>query len=720
MCSIVRLSCVLVGTLFAGLPCLVSEPATADSGCLNAAFRAGPSVSLPDCRAYEQVSLLDKNGYDILVDHPPGLGGVPPFIEAAPDGGSIDYFGYGATAGSLSSLSHLLESTFLGRREAGGWSALPLDFPEVNVTGNGGGTINRVRAVVPTQLDQPIVVSDQPLATGTPEAAELQLPNLFRRSPDGSYALLTTYAPPEAQLGSYHLLEPVGVSSDATQVLFVANATLTPDAPPPGANTPLLYDWTAGTTSFIGRLEDGTPAFASRALPYGNPISADGSRIFWEGSPTEGSPVQIYVRTGVSTIQASKSQRSTPDPNGPQPAEFQWASTDGSRVFFLSAEELTDRARTGTADSSSDLYEYDVASGHLADLSGDANPLDVASGAGVQGVLGISADGTGVYFVASGQLVPGQGVDGSPNLYLSRKGVPPTFIATLSPEDSHDWVEASSRIGEEGGPPGGAYVTPDGGYLAFSSIAPLTGYDNRDVASGLPDSEIFLYDAQTATLACASCDPAGSRPIGNTVLGNPYLDGYIPRDMSDTSPAGVRLFFDSPDPLTPGSANGHEKVFEYEGGRVLLISSGKGSTDDFFADASETGDDVFFTTRSQLVAQDRDQLIDLYDARVRGGFPAPITSSGCSGDDCQGTPSGAPSFEADASALYSGASVSQIPTGVAPPRARPLTRSQRLAQALRACRRAARDRHRRARCESAARRHYGHQAVRTQSKGRAK
>ncbi len=158
----------------------------------------------------------------------------------------------------------------------------------------------------------------------------------------------------------------------------------------------------------------------------------------------------------------------------------------------------------------------------------------------------------------------------------------------------------------------------------------------------------------------------------------------------------------------------------YEAGQVLLISGGKSSTDDFFADASETGNDVFFTTRSQLVAQDQDQLIDLYDARVGGGFPAPSSSSPCSGDDCQGAPSGAPTFEADASALYSNASVPPAQARAKPPRAKRLTRSQLLAQALRACRRTTRNRHRRASCESVARRHYGHRAVRIQSKRRAK
>ncbi len=315
MCSVVRFGLMIAGALLAGLSCFVSEPAIADSGCPNAAFSAGPSVSLPDCRTYEQVSLPGKNGYDILVDHPQGLGGVPPFIEAAPDGSSIDYFSYGATSGSL---SHLLESMFLGRREASGWSALPLDLPDFNVTNNGGGTGNRELVAVPTHLDQPVARSDQPLAPGAPTEVG-GIGNLFLRRPDGSYALLTPYAPPEAQLGGYTQLEPIGISNDAGQVLFDANATLTPDAPRPGEGAaPLLYDWAGGATTFVGRLEDGTPAFESAALSFGNPISADGSHIFWEGIPTESAPVQVYMRTGGSTIQVSKSQRSTADPNGPQ------------------------------------------------------------------------------------------------------------------------------------------------------------------------------------------------------------------------------------------------------------------------------------------------------------------------------------------------------------------------------------------------------------------
>ena len=49
-----------------------------------------------------------------------------------------------------------------------------------------------------------------------------------------------------------------------------------------------------------------------------------------------------------------------------------------------------------------------------------------------------------------------------------------------------------------------------------------------------------------------------------------------------------------------------------------------------------SGRDVFFTTADQLVGQDTDTDIDIYDARVDGGFPAPALSPSCSGDACQG------------------------------------------------------------------------------------
>ena len=91
------------------------------------------------------------------------------------------------------------------------------------------------------------------------------------------------------------------------------------------------------------------------------------------------------------------SETGTPD----EGAKYQGAAENGSRVFFTANAGLT-------AESSSkgtDLYEYDLESDVLRDLSVDHD----SGGAGVAGFIGSSADGSHVYFVARGQLVPGQG-----------------------------------------------------------------------------------------------------------------------------------------------------------------------------------------------------------------------------------------------------------------------------------------------------------------------
>jgi hypothetical protein len=130
---------------------------------------------------------------------------------------------------------------------------------------------------------------------------------------------------------------------------------------------------------------------------------------------------------------------------------------------------------------------------------------------------------------------------------------------------------------------------------------------------------------------------------------------------------------------------------------------------------SASGSDIFFATRTALVQQDTDELGDLYDARIDGGFPAP-TEPACSGEACQGSPSPLPSFPPAASSTSPAAgNLVPPPITVAPstepkPKAKPkeLTRAQKLAKALKACR--GRPRKRRAVCESQARKRYGTKA----------
>jgi WD40-like Beta Propeller Repeat len=389
-------------------------------------------------------------------------------------------------------------------------------------------------------------------------------------------------------------------------------------------------------------------------------------------------------------------------------------------------------------------------------------------------VLGASHDGSYVYFVANSMLAQGatqgacsnrnteESASAACNLYEYHDGEI-TFITTLGEDDEHDWNQASNGIGSLT-----ARVSPDGRFVTFMSDRSITGYDNRDANSGKPDMEVYLYDSMSRRLVCASCNLTGSRPVGAgakeftnsgkeprpnivAVLKDDYgperwiaanLPGgnwlgsygealYQPRALSD----GGRVFFNSLDALVPQDVNGQEDVYEFEpqgtggctassvtfnqesGGCVGLVSAGTSPEESGFLDASEGDGDVFFLTASRLTSQDYDTSLDIYDAHecsvsvpcVAQPVPAPVCGSG---DSCKAAPSLQPSvFGAPASATFAGAGnvVGSSSTPTVKPRSS--TRAQRLARALRACRK--KPKRKRTSCEKQARRRYGARTART-------
>jgi hypothetical protein len=169
-------------------------------------------------------------------------------------------------------------------------------------------------------------------------------------------------------------------------------------------------------------------------------------------------------------------------------------------------------------------------------------------------------------------------------------------------------------------------------------------------------------------LACASCSPQGVPPNGNS-LSPPSVTTFdaAPGWESPTQQQRYllndgRLFFVSENTALLPEAGAIEKyegteieknnqfyvgydrnVFEYEPSGVgscrgahacLYLISSPGAGPSQFVDASENGNDVFFTTRSQLVPQDGDDAVDMYDARVDGGF-SPLSQPPCGGEACR-------------------------------------------------------------------------------------
>ncbi len=102
-------------------------------------------------------------------------------------------------------------------------------------------------------------------------------------------------------------------------------------------------------------------------------------------------------------------------PEPAQPALFQRATPDGSKVLFFSDAKLTTEGTSGGG--ARDLYRYDTDSGDLTDLMAVAGKI--AKGLGV---LGASDDGSRVYFAAFGDGLAAGAPDGQTNIYLWRDG----------------------------------------------------------------------------------------------------------------------------------------------------------------------------------------------------------------------------------------------------------------------------------------------------------
>ncbi len=668
-------------------------PAAAGAdACSNAAFRVGSSAHLPDCRAYEQVSPTIKNGLDAIpdIEEEPGfVGGFFPAQASQAEGVSGETsFAYQSSGAFAGTEANELPNAYIATRRDGEWQTQAIAPPTPQPT---------LAAVFFLSYDfgpdlSQVVVST-PLQR-LPEGTSDEVVNLYHREiPEGSYSLVSApplINPPTGCVVCIHKHERAfsGASGNFQHVLFEAMETLLPGAP---EGVESLYENADGQIRLVGILPDGTVAqgpsaagaglevsYSSsfgrfRASDVNHAISQDGARVFFKAGADEGIPdpaqkmgmTELYERVeGSKTVEISAPAKgATPENPTAEPAQFWAASTDGELVFFTTSAELTTQSNTGPANAGQDLYRYNTKTEELVDLTVDDS--DKSTGAGVLGVAGASEDGAYVYFVAAGQLVNGQGIDGQPNLYLSHENQQThareiSFIATLNNADERVWtsVPASSE----------SYVTPDGLHLAFMSVNSLTGYDNEDqnIKEQL-DSEVYEYGAtvnqangqlEDGQLVCASCDPSGRRPVGGAFTGvlimhetsnTPF---YQHRVLSDD---GRRLFFSSPDPLVPGlSAGSHTAIFEYENGGVQLIASPSTGTNDLFLDASPSGNDVFFATRDQLTPSDKDNLVDIYDARVEGGLPTAEPPPQCGGSACQGPPSVAPALPIDTSALFSG------------------------------------------------------------------
>lgn len=614
-----------------------------------------PAVAtLPD-RAYEQVTPPDKGAGDPL--------SLTGFHHVSVSGERVFFQADGAFKGG----DFALEANYLAERGSGSWSTAPIE-PRVPRRPEGG----TYWAFTPDLSEGLLTTGDVPDLVPDDN---LGIEDIYLRDQtSGSLRLVTTQPP--VSPGFRPLV--FGSTNDLRHVIFTRNEDTVyfPDEP----DSPNVYhaDVAEGEMRLVSIIPDDSTADPDDEMPApeaapgsgltdsdpanGRLISQDGSRIFFtaldrndvlstlDSGPANGA--QLYARVNVGTAEARTLHVSAPEPGASDPSGRTWAawfrgaSADGSKVFFTSCERLTADSTADTSGAVSDgqdwcppdrgtradLYLFNLeangGSGDLVDLT-TADP----TGADVLGFVGASRDGSRAYFVATGTLDAGA-VAGEPNLYLWEEGSGIRLIATLSAADGDVSLGDPSRSTEAKD----SRLTPDGRYLAFASKARLApGFDNAG------HSQVYLYDAVADELECASCAGAGPASADATLKNQSGVGGhhFSPLfEKQNLTDDGAHLFFEAGDALVGGDANGEVDVYEYDtaSGKLGLVSSGTGDGPSAFVGASASGDDAFFTTRERLVGWDRDGAVDIYDARVGGGFPEPPDAAPDCGLDCQGPP----------------------------------------------------------------------------------
>jgi hypothetical protein len=690
--------------------------------CGNEQLRAeNRSVELPDCRAYEQVTPVFKNGGAVER----GLFIGP--TEAAADGSHVIGISIQGFEGTQSSTGQRRAEgdPYEFARSATGWVTTPMAPPAAPDPANPGAVWTPMNTNYAYNPDTQTALFSGPAAPAGQD-------DFYLRQASGAFSGIGPATPP-ATGETGPVASIAGASRDETSFTYTLAEPVQQwpfDGTKRGAAT--LYEYAAagsepelvGVTGGVGARSlvsvCGTKGGGQSNTRYGS-LSADGRVAFFTalkcstgsgenaGVKVAGNELLARIAGDETLLLSGRAASGCGGSCASSPvsaAEFQGASEDGSIAYFTSAQQLIDGASEDEAASAEDngcagaagpngcnLYMYDFnlpAGERLVDVSaGDV------SGAGpqVQGVMAISSDGSHVYFVAGGVLAAnGNGQDqtaqkGANNLYVyERDGSYPeghvAFIAQLPNADARQWDEGTALEGVN------SNVTPTGEFFVFESYGALTADQTR----GLGPAQIYRYDARSGELARVSAGVRGYNDNGNAGVADARL--ARPRDYRldpSMSNNGEYVFFESPTGLTPGALNNvrigvdvvggevdyAENVYEWHAGRVYLISDGLDTgafgagvahSDVHLIGSDASGENVFFTTADQLVAADTDTQVDVYDARVDGGFVAPVEQQGCLEADCRGAGPLAPLLGQPLSGSFQGAGNAPVAVPPAKPK----------------------------------------------------
>jgi Tol biopolymer transport system component len=398
----------------------------------------------------------------------------------------------------------------------------------------------------------------------------------------------------------------VGASADGLEVFFVTAEQISSED---NDSSDDIYerDLSSGKTHLVSAPAAGCASCEPEAFPFFNGISADGQRLFFASSgklsPADSdTAIDIYARDlpgGPTELVSAGSGACQPacGNDSSEDAVFAGSSSDGSKVFFETAESLAE----AEGDGGNDVYERAGGATTLVSPGTEDKPANIARESGTFRPA-ISADGGKVFFQTTEALL----------------------ADSDSANDVYEYSSGSVRLVTPNGCTGGGCgstfdaLTPDGSVLSFSSEEQLVAADE--------DSSPDIYAVTTsggppvlASGGALSCSPGCGNEDSPAVFNRMSSDGEV-------------IVFNSAEKLTgvDGDADSDLFAHDLEPAETEIVSAPglcplTGGCDVGFAGASASASKVFFLSAERLDPEDKDLEVDLYE-RDRGASVTRLVS----------------------------------------------------------------------------------------------
>ncbi len=604
------------------VPKLVAEAGASAGGCPNEGLRTGLSARLPDCRAYEQLSPVEKYGSQEPFQYGTELNlgwrfsedGESALLEATPvnwvpgaSGGGSPYLfsrlagkGWGLTAGSP-------------QPETGLENVRP-ELYNAAVT-----QVAFEAKYSSSKLSESSSVDYKVGPVGGPYTRVASIPRGVASAEEGWVAANGGFSKLVFETQDRELLgESTGTHSGPDLYEYTAQGGLRQLNV---SGEPAVTIGTCGAAIVRGVDEEGMNHTQSGTVGGPHSVSADGSRVFFYAGFGRECPSKAEL-TGENHPKSHLYMRV----NGTETVDigaytFMGANAQGTRLLLV---------KEGT----SELLAYDTETGVLTPQS--SGELTTAQELALLGIPGRVEAGEGAELFAHPRYTYW---GGSP--HNEQPGATEQAYRYDSVEHLIECISCASSF--DPSPQQPAFITSNIGNALHGGV--------QDSATASANGEFAFFTTPAALVPQDVDGEIGIESVGhNGKLGEGGLETGEYLDAAGATGPSSDVY--------EWRAAGVDGCAQLQG-CLALITDGRGGYQNILLGTADEGRDVFIYTRSTLVAQTGRPEGSLgegniYDARVDGGFaPLPLRPTECEGDACSNPP-GAPADVTPSSLTFSG------------------------------------------------------------------